>query len=119
MTPPTVGQRAVEIVAHRGASFLAPENTLAAVRLAWDQGADAVEIDVHLSKDNRIVAIHDSCTTRTAGTTHHIAETRSSRLRRLNVGRLGGPKSAHERIPYLEEILRTVPAGRRDRKSVV
>lgn len=108
-TPPATRESGVEIVAHRGASFLAPENTLAAVNLAWDQDADAVEVDVHLSKDRRIVAIHDTCTRRTAGTRFQIAQTRSSQLRLLNVGH----KSAHERIPFLEEILTTVPQGRR------
>ena len=43
----------MEIIAHRGASYDAPENTLAAVNLAWQQGADAVEVDVHLSRDGR------------------------------------------------------------------
>ena len=57
----------MEIIAHRGASFDAPENTLAAVELAWQQGADAVEIDVQCSSDNRIVVIHDERTKKTAG----------------------------------------------------
>ena len=50
---------AVEITAHRGASYLAPENTLAAVNLAWQREADSVEIDVFQTKDGRIVVIHD------------------------------------------------------------
>ncbi|MDI9444020.1 MAG: glycerophosphodiester phosphodiesterase family protein, partial [Planctomycetota bacterium] len=50
--------RAVEIIGHRGASHDAPENTLAAFRLAWEQGADAAEVDIWLSKDQRIVALH-------------------------------------------------------------
>ena len=49
----------VAIVAHRGASQDAPENTVAAVSLGWAQGADAVEIDVHLTRDGQVVAIHD------------------------------------------------------------
>src|SRR6266404_1226017 len=44
----------MQIIAHRGASFDAPENTLPAIRLAWEQGADAVEVDVHLSRDGRV-----------------------------------------------------------------
>lgn len=47
------------IVAHWGASADAPENTLSAIKLAWEQGADAVEFDLHLSKDNRVVVFHD------------------------------------------------------------
>ena len=53
--------KSVEIIAHRGASYLAPENTMASVMLGWEKEAD-VEIDVHLSKDNRIVVIHDAST---------------------------------------------------------
>ena len=50
----------VEIIAHRGASYDAPENTLESVNLGWAQGADAVEVDVYLSKDGHIVVHHDS-----------------------------------------------------------
>src|ERR1043165_5560839 len=57
----------MEIIAHRGASWDAPENTLSAVKLAWEQGADAVEVDVHLSRDGRVVVIHDDNTRKIAG----------------------------------------------------
>ena len=56
-----------EIIAHRGASYDAPENTIAAIRHAWKQQADAVEFDVYLSKDAQIVLMHDKTTLRTAG----------------------------------------------------
>jgi len=52
-------------IAHRGASYDAPENTVAAARLAWETGADAVEIDVYLASDNRVVVINDKDTQRT------------------------------------------------------
>ena len=52
----------MEIIAHRGASADAPENTLAAVRLGWEQGADAVEIDVQFSRDGHLIVIHDDNT---------------------------------------------------------
>lgn len=55
------------LIAHRGSSYEAPENTLGAVNLAWEQNADAVEVDVHLSLDNKVVVIHDSDTYRTTG----------------------------------------------------
>jgi glycerophosphoryl diester phosphodiesterase len=102
----------VKVIAHRGASHLAPENTLASVELAWRLGADAVEVDVHLTRDRRIVAIHDETTDRTAGTHLEVAATHSSHLRRLDVGRHKHPKFTGERIPYLEEVLQTVPPGR-------
>ena len=57
----------VEIIAHRGASFDAPENTLESVNLAWVKQADAVEVDVYLSKDGQIVAFHDSNTKKITG----------------------------------------------------
>jgi glycerophosphoryl diester phosphodiesterase len=103
----------VEIVAHRGASFAAPENTLAAASLAWARGSDAVEVDVHLSLDGRIVAIHDRSTARTGGRHLRIARTESTQLRRLDVGRYKGPEFKGERIPFLEEILAILPPGRR------
>ena len=102
----------IKIIAHRGASHLAPENTLASVELAWRLGADAVEVDVRLTRDGRIVAIHDPTTDRTAGIHLEVAATHSSHLRRLDVGRYKHPRFAGERIPYLEEVLQTVPPGR-------
>ena len=52
-------------IAHRGASHDAPENTVASAKLAWEQGADAVECDIYLSKDKRIMVMHDKDTKRT------------------------------------------------------
>ena len=66
--------QAVEIIGHRGASFDAPENTLASVNLAWKQNADAVEIDIYLSRDGHIVAVHDETTKRYGGPDKNIAE---------------------------------------------
>ncbi len=95
----------VEIIAHRGASHAAPENTLASVSLAWQMEADAVEVDVHLSKDNRIVAIHDPWTDRTGGVRLEVANTIAHHLRRLDVGSHKHHQYARERIPFLEEVL--------------
>lgn len=63
-----------QIVAHRGASADAPENPLAAFRLAWKQGADVIEGDFYLTKDHRIVCIHDGDTQRVAGKHLVVAE---------------------------------------------
>jgi glycerophosphoryl diester phosphodiesterase len=57
----------VEIVAHRGESHDAPENTLAAINLAWQRGVQSVEIDVHLTKDGKLITIHDADTLRVTG----------------------------------------------------
>ena len=102
----------VKIIAHRGASHLAPENTLASVNLAWELGADAVEVDVHLTGDGRIVAIHDTTTGRTGGTQLEVAQTYSRHLRRLDVGRHKNHDFAGEPIPFLGEVLDTIPPGR-------
>ncbi|MBL7221303.1 MAG: Gfo/Idh/MocA family oxidoreductase [Phycisphaerae bacterium] len=101
------------IVAHRGASRDAPENTLAAFELAWRQGADAIEGDFYLTKDNRIVCIHDSTTKRTGGANLVVAKSTLAELRKLDVGKWRGAKWAGQRIPTLEEVLAIVPAGKR------
>lgn len=103
----------VEIIAHRGASHDAPENTLAAVNLAWQRDADAVEIDVFLSKDGRIVAMHDETTGRTTGNEEKVAAQTLRELKSLDAGRWKGERWAGEKIPTLAEILRTVPPGKR------
>lgn len=68
---------------------------------------------MHLSHDGRIVAIHDRSTARTGGTRLEVAQTRSSILRRLDVGCHKGPQFAGQRIPFLEEILEHIPPRRR------
>jgi len=103
----------MEIVAHRGASFLAPENTLIAANLAWELGADAVEVDVYLTHDRRIVVIHDENTLRTSGRDMLVAESRAGELRALDVGSIKAKKYAGERIPFLEEVLGTLPKGKK------
>jgi len=103
----------MEIVAHRGASHLAPENTVASAELAWAKDADAVEVDVYLSQDKRIVVIHDKTTKRTGGEELEVAKTPAQRLRQLDVGSFKGQAFTGERIPFLEEIIETVPKGRR------
>ena len=101
------------IIAHRGASYDAPENTLAAVKLAWERDAGAVEIDVHLSKDKRIMVIHDKDTRRTSGTKMVVKETLSEDLRKLDAGLFKDPRFKGEKIPFLEEVIGTVPPGKK------
>src|SRR5882757_4224835 len=99
------------IIAHRGASFEAPENTLAAYRLAWQQNADGAEGDFQLTRDGRIVCIHDLTTGRTADANRVVAQSTFEELRRLDVGMWKHPRFAGERIPTLDEILALLPAG--------
>jgi glycerophosphoryl diester phosphodiesterase len=100
------------IIAHRGASYEAPENTLASVKLAWVKDADAVEIDVHLSKDNRIMVIHDKDTRRTAGSRLVVRESLAEDLRNLEVGSFKDVKYTGEKIPFLGEVIETVPTDK-------
>ena len=106
---------AAEIIAHRGASADAPENTLAAMRLGYEQDADAGELDVHLSKDGKIVVIHDADTKRVAGVERKVVDQTLEELRRLEVGRFGdwAAKGFTEKIPTLDECLALVPAGKK------
>lgn len=102
----------VEIIAHRGASYLAPENTVASSKLAWELGSDAVEVDIYLSGDNRIMCIHDANTRRTTGKDHIVKETGSEILRKLDAGSFKDPEYKDEKIPFLEEIIEAVPDGK-------
>ena len=102
----------VVIIAHRGASFEAPENTLASVNLAWKLDADAVEVDVYLSKDNKIMVIHDKDTKRTAGKKLVVQESLASDLRKLDVGSFKSPDYKGEKIPFLSEVIETIPEGK-------
>lgn len=104
--------KSVEIIAHRGASHLAPENTMASVMLGWEKGAD-VEVDIYLSADNRIVVIHDSTTKRTGGTELKVKEATSRELRKLDVGRFKAEEFTGEQIPFLAEVIETIPPGRK------
>ena len=79
----------VEIIGHRGASHDAPENTLASIKLAWEQGADAAEFDVFLSKDGQIVVIHDKDTKRVAGVDKPVVQQTLEELRKLIVAAKG------------------------------
>lgn len=101
-------------IAHRGASYLAPENTVAAANLAWKLGADAIKVDVHLSKDNRVMVIHDKDTKRTCSEKKNleIAKTPSILLRDLDAGRWKGDEFKGEKIPYISEIIKTIPEGK-------
>ncbi len=107
------GEPMVEIIGHRGASYEAPENTLASIRLAWEQQADAVEFDVYLSRDGQIVLIHDKDTERTGGVKKAVVEQTADELRQLDVGRWKNERYAGERIPLLSEALATIPEGKR------
>ena len=103
----------VEIIAHRGESHDAPENTLAAFWLAWGQEADAIELDVHVTKDGHLIVCHDPDTRRTTGVPGAIRESTLEALRALDAGSWKGAAWAGERLPTLDEVLETVPEDSR------
>lgn len=103
----------MEIIGHRGALYMAPENTLASVMLAWRQNVDIVEIDVRLSLDGRLMVMHDASTRRTTGADLLIAQTSADELRTLDAGIWKGAEFAGEKIPFLEEVIAAIPAGKR------
>jgi glycerophosphoryl diester phosphodiesterase len=97
------------IIGHRGASRDAPENTLAAFRLAWEQGADGIEADFRLTRDGRVACMHDDSTRRTTGVNLRVAASDLAELGRLDAGGWKGAEWAGERIPTLEDVMGCVP----------
>ena len=93
------------VIAHRGASAQAPENTLAAFRLAVEQGADVVELDVQESADGEVLVVHDSDLMKLAGDPRRIWEATAAELRAVDIGSRAGPQFAAERVPTLAEAL--------------
>jgi glycerophosphoryl diester phosphodiesterase len=93
------------VIAHRGASSYAPENTLAAFDLALQMGARHIELDVHLSADGHIVVIHDDTLDRTTSGSGRIAAQTLAKLRQLDAGSWFRPEFAGERIPTFVEVL--------------
>ncbi|MEO6035783.1 MAG: glycerophosphodiester phosphodiesterase [Verrucomicrobiota bacterium] len=106
---------AVEIIGHRGASHDAPENTLSSFKLGYKQSADGDELDIHLSRDGKLVIMHDFETKRTAGVDGKISEMTFKELRALNVGQWGDWKGRgfDEKIPSLAEAIALIPDGKK------
>jgi glycerophosphoryl diester phosphodiesterase len=101
----------VRILGHRGASADAPENTLAAFRLALDQGADGVELDVWRCASGEVVVAHDEDLRRVAGSPLRIPDASLSALRALDVGAWKGERFRGERLPLLAEVLAALPGA--------
>jgi glycerophosphoryl diester phosphodiesterase len=101
------------IVAHRGASRDAPENTLAAFSIAWEQGADAMECDVRVTLDSELVCIHDPATRRIADADFDVADSTLERLKQLDAGSWKNARFRGQKIPSLRETLGAVPAGKK------
>jgi glycerophosphoryl diester phosphodiesterase len=97
------------VLGHRGASADAPENTLAAFRLALEQGADGVELDVWRCATGEVVVIHDADAGRVSGAPLRIRDCPLPALRALDVGAWKGERFRGERIPLLAEVLEELP----------
>lgn len=95
-------------LAHRGASAHAPENTLAAFRLAAEMGADGIELDAKLSRDGAIVIVHDASVDRTTDGTGRVSDLALDEIKRLDAGSKFGAAFAGERVPTLDEVFDAV-----------
>lgn len=120
------------IFGHRGAMANAPMNTLAAFQLALKQGADGVELDVHLCQDEHIVVLHDFLVDETTNGRGDVKHLTLAQLRRLDAGGWFADEFAGERIPTLDEVfagfagklyfnveLKSRPADRRNLETAV
>jgi len=106
------------VVAHRGAAKLAPENTMEAYKLAVESGADAIELDVHLTADGQLAVIHDETLDRTTDLSGSIASMTMKQIRAADAGyRFEGPDGSFPfrgkrlRVPTLAEVLAWLPDG--------
>lgn len=94
------------VVAHRGNSWIAPQNTMAAFESAWRAGADLVELDIQLAADGEIVVIHDGTVDATTDGSGEVGAMTLPELRALDAGSWFSPAFAGQRIPTLGEVLR-------------
>jgi len=92
------------VIAHRGASAVAPENTIAAFEQAIADGADGIELDLHLSRDDQLVVIHDASIGRTTNGSGSVRDRTLRELKRLDAGGWRDPKFEGQRIQTLQEV---------------
>jgi glycerophosphoryl diester phosphodiesterase len=97
--------RGTRVIAHRGASRDCPENTIAAFDQALDQGCDAIELDLQLTRDGTPVVYHDRTLHKISGRRFRVATLELADLRRLDAGAWFAPRFAGQRIPTLAEVL--------------
>lgn len=102
----------VEFIAHRGSSYLAPENTLAALRRGW-QETTVCEVDVRATGDGRVIIIHDETTLRTTGIDLVVAQHTLAELQSLDAGAWKAAEWKGEHLPSLTEAIAAMPPGKR------
>lgn len=93
------------VIAHRGASYYAPENTMAAFQMAYEMGADMIELDVQLTKDHIPVVIHDADLTKTTSGRGTVSAFTYEELKKLDAGSWFAPRFSEEKLPSLDEVL--------------
>lgn len=118
-----------KIFAHRGASGYAPENTMEAFKLAIQQGADGIELDVHLTKDGKVVVIHDDTIDRVSNGRGAVKDMTLRQLRKYSFNN-GMKEYGDVKIPLLKDVLELVkptnlvinielkPSGKNNQKLV-
>ncbi|TWU62836.1 glycerophosphodiester phosphodiesterase family protein [Crateriforma conspicua] len=109
---PTIAEKPL-VIAHRGASADAPENTLPAFELAFEQQADGVEGDFYLTIDGQIVCHHDKDTERTGGKKLVVKDCTLDQLRGLEYGQWKAPEFRGTAIPTFQQVYQSVPEGKR------
>src|SRR4030065_618296 len=103
--------RHVEVHAHRGGAGLAPENTLAAFRKALELGVDALEMDLHVTRDGVVVIIHDETLDRTTDGRGDVGDLNLEAVKRSDAGDKFAPAFRGERVPTLREVIDLVKAN--------
>src|SRR5690554_7959632 len=96
------------VLAHRGYSGKAPENTMAAFELAVKSGADGLELDVHITKDGEVVVIHDDTVDRTTDGTGRVEDYTYEELLKFDAGSWFGEEFKGERLPTLADVCEIV-----------
>lgn len=101
-----------KFIAHRGLSGRFPENTHIAFNAAWAAGCDGIELDIQVSKDGKVLVIHDPDTERTAGEKYLIKDSNWADLQYLDVGQggKGGSDRCYEHIPLLRDVVERMPS---------
>ena len=105
ITKTNMSKHKIMVVAHRGASGYAPENTLSSMQKAIDLGADMSELDVQETSDGKIIVLHDASLKRTSGVDKNIWETKYSDLKDLDIGSWFSDEYKNEPVPTLQQII--------------
>lgn len=99
----------IGLCAHRGAMDTHPENTIAAFKAAVEAGAQMIELDVWLTKDKKMVVVHDATVDRTTNGTGEILSLTLKEIKKLDAGSWKSPEFNEERIPTFDEVLHVIP----------